>query len=302
MRFNIYVGNQNSAAVDLVLHLRTSLECSGHAVSIGPRLVPGDCNILIENFGPRLVEMAIDLAYDGTPIVVWGTEEITGETFNNAVADEHSHYGDREHWKLRYDNFVTVAEHASAIWVPTETLLPTYRAAVPDVPVQLFPHGYADGHPPLAHRPESAKDIDFYFSGTGTAHRKSLLEQLARRHTVITHHHEVTEDMRRDYLSRAKVCLSLRLSPQTRMASVARMHALIMNRCFLLHERCPLQSHLDACVTHVDWEELPDACEAALAAPDRRERAEAALERLRAELPMKEIVPRLLDEAFPARR
>ena len=36
------------------------------------------------------------------------TEEITGDTFNRKVADTHSHYGDVDHWQLRYDNFRTV--------------------------------------------------------------------------------------------------------------------------------------------------------------------------------------------------
>jgi len=302
VRFNIYVGNHNAASGDLSLHLQKSLECCGHAAAVSTALAPGVCNILIENFGPKLVERAVNLVDAGTPIIVWGTEEITGETFNTGVADEHPHYGDREVWKLRYDNFATVAEHAAAIWVPAETLVESYRDAVPGVPVQMFPHGYAEGYPVLVHRPEAEKDIDFYFSGSRTAHRKGLLERLAATHRVVSHHHEVPEETRRDYLSRAKVCLSLRLGPQTRMASVARMHALLMNRCFTLHEQCPLPSHLDRCVTHVAWEDLPQACEAALAVPDRRERADAMLERLRAELPMKAIVPRLLDEAFPARR
>ncbi len=302
MRFNIYVGNHNAASRDLFLHLQKSLECGGQQATVSEKLVPGECNILIENFGPKLVERAINLAYAGTPIIVWGSEEITGETFNSGVADEHPHYGDREVWKLRFDNFLTVAEHATAIWVPTETLPPAYREAVPGVTVQLFPHGYAQGYPELAQRPEAQKDIDFYFSGSDTVHRRGLLKHLAARHRVVTHHHEVSEETRRDFLSRAKVCLSLRLGPQTRMASVTRMHALIMNRCYTLHEQCPLPSHLDACVEHVRWKDLPQACEAALAMPDRRERADAMLERLKRDLPMKEIVPKLMDEAFASGR
>lgn len=302
MRFNIFVGNHNAASGDLTLHLQTSLACSGHEAAVSTRLEPGCCNILIENFGPKLVELAIDLAFSGTPIILWGTEEITGETFNTGVADDHGHYGDREVWKLRYDNFLTVAEHATAVWVPTENLVPSYGAAVPGVPVQLFPHGYAEGYPALAHRPEADKDIDFHFSGSVTAHRTSLLAQLAQRHKVVRHHHEIPEAQRRDYLARAKVCLSLRLGPQTRMPSVTRMHALIMNRCFTLHERCPLASHLDACVTHVEPDALPEACEAALRSTQRRAQADAMLDRLRETLPMKRIVPRLLDEAFGSRR
>lgn len=301
MRFHIFVSNHGAAVQDLALHLQKSLESCGHPTFFSGKLVAGSCNIIIENFGPRLMEMAIDLAHAGTPIIIWATEEITGETFNINVDDTSSHYGDREHWKLRYDNFATVAEHAAAIWVPVESLVEPYRDAVPGVPVQFFPHGYAEGYPRIEQRPEAQKDIDFYFSGSATAHRKSLLQALAKRHAVVSHHHEVPEYVRRDYISRAKVCLSMRLGPETRLPSVSRMHALVMNACHVLHEQCPQPSHLDRYVNHVRWDDMPGACEEALRLPDRQARADAMRERLRAELPMKDVVPRLLDEVFSSR-
>ena len=301
MRFYLYVRNHGSVVQDLALHLQKSLESCGHAAYFSTKLVSGACNIIVENFGPKLVEMSIELAHRGTPFIIWATEEITGETFNVDVDESHSHYGDREHWKLRYDNFVTVAEHAAAVWVPVEALVDTYRAAVPDVPVQFVPHGFAEGYPKVAQRPESDKNIDFYFSGTPTAHRRTLLAALGEKHSVMMHHHELPEYVRRDYLSRAKVCLSLRLGPQTRLPSVSRMHGLIMNRCYTLHEQCPLPSHLDPFVVHVPWDRMRAECEEALRAPGRQARADAMRDRLRQELPMKQILPRLLDEAFASR-
>ncbi len=301
MRFHIFTGNHGAAVQDLALHLQKSLENCGHTAVFSGKLVAGPCNVIIENFGPRLVEMAIDLAHAGTPVIIWASEEITGDTFNSNVEDSTPHYGEQEHWKLRYDNFATVAEHASAIWVPVESLVEPYRDAAPGVPVQFFPHGYAEGYPRIEQRPEAEKDIDFYFSGSATAHRKGLLQALAARHAVVSHHHELPEYVRRDYISRAKVCLSMRLGPHTRLPSVSRMHALVMNGCYVLHEQCPQPSHLDAYVNHVRWEDMPSACEEALRLADRQARADAMRERLRAELPMKDVVPRLLDEVFSSR-
>lgn len=302
MQFYIYVLNhQGSVIQDLALHLQKSLESCGHRAYFSHRLVPGACNILIENFGPQLVHYALELAASGTPFIVWGTEEITGDTFNRKVADSHSHYGDTEHWQLRYDNFLTTAEHATAIWVPVEPLVDTYRAAVPGVPVQFFPHGWAEGFASVTHRAESDKDIDFYFSGARTEHRLKLLDTLASRFSVVHHDHELPEFVRRDYLSRARVCLSLRLSKDTRLPSVSRLHNLVMNRCYTLHEQCPLPCHLDAYVEHAPWAGILRACEEAIARTDRAQRAAAHRDRLRAELPMGEIVPRILDEAFARR-
>lgn len=302
MQFYIYVLNHQGGVIqDLALHLQKSLECCGHRAYFTHHLVPGACNILVENFGPQLVHYALELAAAGTPFIVWGTEEITGDTFNRKVADSHSHYGDVEHWQLRYDNFLTTAEHAAAIWVPVEALVETYAAAVPGVPVQFFPHGYADGFPAVTQRAEADKDIDFYFSGARTEHRLKLLDTLASRFKVMHHDQDLPEYVRRDYLSRSKVCLSLRLSKDTRLPSVSRMHNMVMNRCYTLHEQCPLPSHLDPYVEHVPWPGILRACEEAMARPDRAERATAMHEKLRAELPMREIVPRILDEAFASR-
>ncbi len=302
MRFNLYLQNHGTVIQDLVLHLQKSLESCGHVAYFGTKLVRGACNIIIENFGPKLVEATIDLASSGTPVIVWASEEITGETFNMNVAESDSHYGDREHWKLRYDNFATVAEHASAVWVSAEPLLPAYRALVPaENPVQFVPHGYAEGFADVSQRPESQKNIDIYFSGTPTPHRKDLLARLGTKHSVLTHHAEAPEFLRREYLSRAKVCLSLRLGPETRLPSSSRIHYLVSNRCFMLQEQCPVPGHLDGVVVPVAYADLPDACAEALAATDRQARADAMLERLRRELPMREIMPRLLDEAFASR-
>lgn len=302
MRFYLYFANHvGNVLQDLALHLQKSLESCGHRAHFSPRLVPGECNILVESFGPGVVQNAIELAGHGTPYIVWGTEEVTGDTFNRNVAAGHSHYGNEEHWQLRFDNFVTVAERAAAVWVPVESLVPAYQAVLPEVPVQFVPHGYAEGFPAVVQRPEAAKDIDFYFSGARTEHRSRLLDRLAKRHRVMHHDQTLPEYVRRDYLSRARVCLSLRLSEQTRLPSVSRMHNMVMNGCYTLHERCPLPSHLDPYVTHVPTEELFAACESALAWPGRAERALELRARLRDELPMSRVLPPILERALARR-
>jgi hypothetical protein len=301
MRFNIFLANHGAAAQDLALHLQHSLQSCGHTAYFSFKLVRGICNIVIENFGPKLVDLMLELADADTPLVFWGTEEITGETFNLKVEETNTHYANKEYWKLRYDNFAAIAREATAIWVPIESLVEPYSALAPGVPVQFFPHGYTDGYPRVPKRPEAERNIDFLFTGSSTEHRRNVLARLSERHSTLSHHHEVPDFIRRDFLSRAKVCLSLKLGPHTRLPSVSRIHNLLMNQCFVLQEDCPVPSHLDAFVHRAPTAELHAACERELAASDRHLKAEDMYERFRAALPMKEIVPKLLEEVFPAR-
>lgn len=301
MRFVIIHSNHKAGLQDLALHLQRSLEAAGHHAGFGAQVSSGACNIMVENFTDTMAAALADAGKAGVDMLLWATEELTGETFNGALETSHAHYDNRAYWKYRYDCFVTVARHCRAVLVPVEGLVEPYSRAVPGVPVLFFPHGYAPGGDEIRHRAEADKDIDFHFSGSATAHRQAIVRRLAAKYVVETHQGGVAEPLRRDYVSRARVSLSLRLGPQTRLPSVSRLHHLLMNRCFALHEQCELQSHLDAFVEHTPGPALFEACEAALHAPDRRERAEDAFERFRMALPMREIVPGILDQVFARR-
>lgn len=304
MRVNIYTGNHHNSPgiADMVCLLRNAIRDCGHDPYISHDLMSGHCNILIEHFveDEHLVH-AIERKTPGTRYILIGTERVIGNTFNKGLVQSHHHYSNDDYWKLRFDGFMVVARLADAVWVLAESEVDAYAAALPDKPVRFLPHAHVAGFDQVRHRPEADKDIDFFFSGTLTAHRQQILEALGRQHKVIFSPMHTADYLRLEQLSRSKVCLSLRLSPDSDVPSVSRMHFHLQNRNFLVHEACGKTSPLDPYVLHAPPEELVEWARAALVVPNRREIAEGALARFQREMPMTRWLQPLLAEAVAER-
>ncbi|HEY2979531.1 MAG TPA: hypothetical protein VGJ35_16330 [Burkholderiaceae bacterium] len=302
MRFTIHCGNHgNSPGIaDTVLLLKHALHDCGHQAAISHRIEPGQINIVLEHFvdEPSLRALLEGHAA-GARYVLIGTEPINGGTFNGDIDANDRHYSNHVYWKLRFDAFKIAASHAQAIWVLAEPMVHAYAELFPRVPVRYLPHGYVNDFATVRQRPECERDIDFYFSGSLTQHRKRILATLARDHVVICNSQATPEYLRQDQLSRSKVCLSLRLSPANRIASVSRMHFHLQNRSFLLHEASDLPSPLDPFVLSASPDDVIVWAEAALQLTNRRAIADDAHERFKAALPMATLLPPLLEELLP---
>lgn len=299
MRFYIYTGNHgnSNAIADTVMMIKCGLQDCGHTAYISPWLMPGHVNILIEHFidEKSMIEV-VSSVERGARIVVIGTEPITGSTFNESVGDGDSHYGNRDYWKVRFDAFRMVAAAAEAVWVLAESMVATYSELLPNTAVRFLPHGAVSGFASVQQRPESERDIDFFFSGSMTEYRKGILRELARGHKLVYCDQATPEYLRQDYLSRAKVCLSIRLSPQNRIPSVSRMHFHVQNRSFLIHERYALPSILDPFVIGVEHHELIPTALAALDQTKRREIANHLHDQFMSALPMSRLMAPLVNE------
>jgi iron-sulfur cluster repair protein YtfE (RIC family) len=64
-------------------------------------------------------------------------------------------------------------------------MLPGYSERFPKAPVRFLPHGYIDDFATVRQRPEEDRDIDFYFAGSLTEHRKQILAALHWTHRVV---------------------------------------------------------------------------------------------------------------------
>lgn len=297
MRFSICSGNHgNSTSItDTVTWLQRSLQACGHRADINSGIEPAAVNILLEHFvDEKPLRDLLDGRRNGARYVLIATEPIVDGVFNGGIENRHWHYGNTDYWKLRFDAFKVAARMAEEIWVLAESMLPAYSDLFPRMPVRFLPHGHVDDLATVRQRPESERDIDFYFSGSITEHRRQILSQLARRHVVVVNDQNTPEYLRQDHLARAKVCLSLRLSPRNRIPSVSRMHFHLQNRSFLLHETYELPSLLDAFVLQATGDDLVDWAEAALALPNRRQLADDMHQRFKEALPMKRLLPPLL--------
>jgi hypothetical protein len=300
-RIFIHTGNHNNSAGigDTVLFLKNALLDCGCDARISHRIEPGQVNILMEHFleESKILELSAGLQ-TGARYILIGTEPIVGGTFNGGIDDSHFHYSNKPYWELRFGYFSIAATMASAVWVLAEDMLPAYRALLPQLPVRFLPHGYVNNFATVHHRAERDRDIDFYFSGSLTDHRKQILRDLKSTHNVVYNDIATPEYLRQDHLSRAKVCLSMRLAPNNVIPSVSRMHYHLQNRNFLLQERYAEPCPLDPFVMQVPDGDLAEWARAALELTNRREIAEAALDRFKAAMPMTEILPPLLNEAL----
>jgi hypothetical protein len=301
MRIYIHSGNHGNSngIADTVLLLKHALQDCGHQAAISHRIEPGRINIVLEHFvdEPSLRAL-IEGQAAGARYILLGTEPIIGGTFNGGIDASHWHYSNRAYWALRFDAFKIAARLADAIWVLAETMIDGYAELFPRLPVRFLPHGFVNDYASVHQRPESERDIDFHFSGSLTEHRKRILAMLAREHVVVCSNHASPEYLRQDQISRSKVCLSLRLSPANRIASVSRMHYHLQNRSFLLHEATELPSPLDPFVLSAQPDDLIPWAEAALQLTDRRAIADSAHERFKGALPMTTLLPPLLDEVL----
>jgi len=305
MRIYIHTGNhQNHHGIgDTVLFLKNAFRDCGYTACISHKIMPGHVNVLMENFvDPKHLGEMFGALAAGTRYILIGTEPIVKGTFNGGIEDSHWHYSNTPYWKVRFDAFRVAVEMASAVWVLAESMLTAYRALSPRVPVRFLPHGYVEDFATVRQRPDEERDIDFYFSGSLTDHRKDILTALARKHEVCYNDMNTPEYLRQDHLSRSKVCLSLRLSPNNEIPSVSRMHFHLQNRSFLLHESYALPCPLDPFVIQTPGDDVIGWAIAALDMDNRREIAEAAHARFKAALPMTQLMPPLLDEALGAKR
>jgi len=300
MRFSIHSGNHDNSVgiTDTVSFLKCALRDCGHTAVLSHEIDAQAINIVLEHFiEERHLRPLIEGHAAGARLVLVGTEPIVNGTFNGGIDGKHWHYGNRAYWQLRFESFKAAAAICDAIWVLDESMVAAYQALFPHVPVRFLPHGWVSGFATIDQsRPEAERDIDFFFSGSLTDHRKRVLATLARQHRVVHTVPGTPEYLRQDYLARTKVCLSLRLSERNSIPSVSRMHYHLHNRNFLLHERYDLPSPLDPFVLHADGDELLHWADAALQLPNRRDIADAAFEKFKVGLPMTRLLPPLLQD------
>ena len=302
MRVSIHTGNHDNAngITDTVMFLKNAMQDCGHDACISHEIEPDRLNVVMEHFvQERHIAPLIEARKRGTRFVLIATEPIRDGTFNGGVDAAHWHYGDTAYWKLRFDLFRIAARLADAVWVLAPSMVEGYTRALPNVPVHFLPHGHVQNFATVTHRPPEQRDIDFYFSGSITDYRKEILTELARHHKVVGDDRASPEYLRLDHQSRAKVCLSLRLSAHNDIPSVSRMHFHLQNRNFMVHEAYPLPCPLDPFVLHVPRKDLVAFARQALQMANRGEIAQQCHDRFAQALPMSRLLPPLLDALTP---
>lgn len=302
MNFSVVTGNHSNShgIADTVIFLRNALRDCGHESKINESIIHGSCNVMMEHFSdPQHIEALAEGYRSGARYIVIGTEPLLDGIFNGGVVSNHWHYSNTDYWRKRTEGFLGAIRYCEAIWVLAESMVPQYREMIHDKPVIFLPHGHVEGFRRFEHLPEHSKDIDFYGSGTVTEHRERIILALEKRgHRVRFDPSGQADYLRFENLSRSKVCLNLRLSPNNAIPSVSRMHFNIQHANFVAHERYELGCPLDPYVLHLPADEFVEWAEAALDQKDKRQTAEGVLAKFRDEMPMSRLLPPILDASL----
>ncbi len=172
-----------------------------------------------------------------------------------------NHYEKITYWKRRFKNLVAILKHTNNIWLVSESQMEGYKKKFPDKKIILFKHSFLKSYQPLIHLKDSAKDIDFLFSGTLTEYRNKILNQFKNKgYCVKTIPASTPTLLRNEYISRAKICLNIRQSANWRYASTQRYFYHIINQSLLISEKCTEGSELDDYIIIVKPEKFITEC------------------------------------------
>jgi hypothetical protein len=243
---------------DFLVLIRLLLESVGQEVDYDHQVnYPGYCHIIVDDFDPEVPDVMRKVRERGSEWIVVATEFITGNTFNRwHDPSDTTHYSDPGYWQARFDLFVQTAAQARAVWVAMDypDQLAAYRAVVPaHVPVLPLPFPFCPHF--QRNRVRFQKDLDIYFSGTMTNYRTQLVTDLMNRHTVFRTDY-LPEYLRREFVSRSKITLSLRQGADWPFPSQMRYWYHLNQGCCVVADACSRPCRLDKYVLSVPGQDL----------------------------------------------
>jgi len=207
---------------DLARMIAFGLEDLGHTCTLRRNATePGRVNILlgVHNLSaPDTVDALID---GGHPYVVYQTEIIRGRTVNGIDIG-----------RSFDDLLLPLLKNAKAVWDTDEESRASLRAL--GIETGKLGFGFVPRLEEIRHREE--KDIDFFFYGSTTPHRREVLQKLRSLGYRVADVFDDQALFRNDLLSRAEVVLTLRQSEAFAHLPQARILYLVNNRCLVAGE------------------------------------------------------------------
>ncbi|QJX01126.1 hypothetical protein [Frigoriglobus tundricola] len=269
--------------------LRAGLEELGHEVTLShDKLSPSAVNVVWEGFTP---EAGAALRASGLRYGIIVTEFMDGTGFNKGTPRSDQPDRRDETYRKRWLGFEAAAGRASFFWSMVESNLPALRARAPASFVEL---GFSER---LVPAPGENPHIDFSFTGILTPHRQRVLEALEKRARVIWHGTLIPIE-ERDRLFRAtRINLSINKTTDWQMPSGTRVGLALLSKRGIALDGTPQQTRLsglvESCPADTDFVEFAlDRLHG-----DWQSASETAFDRYRAELPMKAVMERALDES-----
>lgn len=293
MHFHFTVFNHSpagrSSLIDMFLWMRAGLEECGHRVTYSD--VETDAralNVLWEFFTP---ESGAELARSGLRYGLIVTEFMDGFGFNLGSPQSSAADPRDAAYRARGEGFANAARGARFFWTMVESNVARLNAIAPASFVEL---GYSDSLMPHG-LPEPS--IDFSFTGIMTPHRRHILDAIAKRANVEWSEGMLGIEERNSLFFATRINLSPNKTESWQMPSPTRVGLALLATRGVALDWTPQVTRQSAIVGA-----RPQAADfvdyaLSLLCTDWRRKAERDLERYRAELPMKAITQRLLDES-----
>jgi hypothetical protein len=253
---------------DVIRLLQGGLESLGHPCTITRNaLEAGRINILVGLHNVQDPDLVKDALSSDRQIVLLQTEMVTGRAFNQASTDE------------RFDKvFLPVARRAIAVWDSSTDNLAALRAM--GIEAEMLRFGFDPALSEIRHKPE--RDVDFFFYGSLTPHRKAILGKLDAIGYRVRWLFDAPPIYRNDWISRSEIVLSMRQSEAMSHLPHGRILYLVSNRCLVVGESGREQEPLEDVFVWSDPEEFIELCRETRARTDRRALADEMHERFRA--------------------
>jgi hypothetical protein len=246
------------------------------------RLEPQRINLLV---GVHLIEdtqSVLNLVDSGVPYVVMQTELIHGRNINLESND-------------RFDRILQpLFDGARAIWDSSPENIAALAELGYEAPLLQFSYQASMQELHLAQR----RDVDFFFYGSITEHRRQVLAELRRLGYKVEVHFDEAATFRNAMLERSEVVLTMRQSPQMPHVPQMRLLYLVTNGCLVAGEGGVNQEPVEDLFLWIDPDRgVSDTVEhlrCVRARSDRRELARSFQARL-ATRPMSELIAPLVN-------
>lgn len=207
---------------DLARMIAFGLEDLGHSCTVRRNMTEADrVNVVLGIHNLTSVDTVDALIDSKHRYVVYQTEIIRGATVNG------SDLGGQFKALL-----LPLFQNATAVWDTEDESIAALKAM--GIATQKLGFGYTPRLEEVQHRDE--KDIDFFFYGSMTPHRRDVINRLR----ALGYHVAVIFDdaamFRNDLLARSEVVLTLRQSEAFAHLPQARLLYLVNNRCLVAGE------------------------------------------------------------------
>jgi hypothetical protein len=266
---------------DLARMIAYGAEALGHDCTLRRNATEaGRLNVLMGVHNVTTAETVDALLDAKHPYVVYQTEIVRNGTVNDTELN-----GGFE------SLFLPLLRGARAVWDTADESLSSLKALGIDARKLNF--GYVERLEEVRHRTE--KDLDFFFYGSMTPHRREVLNRLRALGYRLAVIFDDAALFRNDLLSRAEVVLTLRQSEAMAHLPQARLLYLVNNRCLVAGESGLGQEPLEDLFLWTEPERAIELLRETRARKDRRALADTFHARFK-ERPMSQYLAPLLEE------